>query len=282
MLLQKKSKSISEIRKKDKKIYERGSRSLKKMLLFLTPKKKKKMWKADLIKISRNSSSVKASFGTSFGKSINVWRKGSLAVETAFVLPLFFLGMVTLISFMDIYKLQTEHLTKLCTKAKEVGMYAYLTGGSSAENITLPDIYTYKPFGGLIPLSGVVVYNHVKVHAWTGTEFPDNGGEQGETEQMVYVTTSGSVYHKDPGCSYLNVSLKQIPGNSVKSASNQYGEHYSACETCSRNQNPAGVVYVTEQGNRYHNLESCSGLKRSVRLVRASSVAEMGCCSRCG
>ena len=75
---------------------------------------------------------------------------------------------------------------------------------------------------------------------------------------------------------------KQIPGSSAKSASNKYGEHYSACEICSRNQNPAGVVYVTEQGNRYHNLESCSGLKRSVRLVKASSVSEMGACSRCG
>ena len=72
---------------------------------------------------------------------------------------------------------------------------------------------------------------------------------------MVYVTASGSVYHKNPGCSYLNVSLKQIPGSSAKSASNKYGEHYSACEICSRNQNPAGVVYVTEQGNRYHNLQ---------------------------
>ena len=161
-------------------------------------------------------------------------------------------------------------------------MYAYLPGGDSVDDITLPDIYTYKPFGGLIPLPDVGVYNHVKVHAWTGTEFPDNEGEQGETEPMVYVTASGSVYHKNPGCSYLNVSLKQIPGSSAKSASNKYGEHYSACEICSRNQNLAGVVYVTEQGNRYHNLESCSGLKRSVRLVKASSVSEMGACSRCG
>lgn len=161
-------------------------------------------------------------------------------------------------------------------------MYAYIAGESSVGDITLPDIYTYKAFGGLIPLSEVVVYNHVKVHAWTGTEYQDNGGEQGETEQMVYVTESGSVYHRNPGCSYLNVSLKQIPGSAVKSAGNQYGEHYSACEICSRNQNPAGVVYVTERGNRYHNLESCSGLKRTVRLVKASSVQEMGACSRCG
>ena len=154
--------------------------------------------------------------------------------------------------------------------------------GKGPEEITLPDVYAYTPIGAFVPLPKVWMHNTVKVHAWTGTEFPDNGGEQGETEPMVYVTASGSVYHKNPGCSYLNVSLKQIPGSSAKSASNKYGEHYSACEICSRNQNPAGVVYVTEQGNRYHNLESCSGLKRSVRLVKASSVSEMGACSRCG
>lgn len=270
MLLQKENKGIAEIRKKDGIIIERRSCSLKTFQTFLSPKKGK-----------GENRSAKVSFCASFGKVKTFCRKGSLAVETALVLPLFFLGMVTLISFMDIYKMQTEHLTELCTRAKQAGMYAYLTGESGVEDITLPDIYTYKPFGGLIPLSGVVVYNHVKVHAWTGTEFPDNGGEQGETEQMVYVTASGSVYHRNPGCSYLNVSLKQVSGSSVRSASNQYGEHYSPCETCSRNQDPAGVVYITEQGNRYHNLESCSGLKRSVRLVKASSVSEMGACSRC-
>ncbi len=277
MFLQKENKSIDEIGMKEKIIYERRKSSLKEIFLaFLSPKKSREVQMAKLQKNSREVRSVKASLCTSFLK------KGSMAVETALVLPLFFLGMVTLISFMDIYKQQTEHLSDLCNRAKQAGMYAYITGESGMEDITIPDVYTYKSFGGLVPLPGVVVYNHVKVHAWTGTEFPDNGGEQGEIEQMVYVTASGSVYHQNPGCSYLNVSLKQIPGSSVRSASNQYGEHYSACETCSRGQNPAGVVYVTEQGNRYHNLESCSGLKRSVRLVKASSVSGMSACSRCG
>ena len=49
-------------------------------------------------------------------------KKASIAVETALVLPLFFLGMVTLISFMDIYKMQSEHLHALCEQAKEAGI----------------------------------------------------------------------------------------------------------------------------------------------------------------
>ena len=245
MLLQMEStKCKKEIRKKDKKIYERKRRSLTTHLSLFPPKRRKRL------------STVKVSLRTSF------WKKGSLAVETALVLPIFFMGMVTLISFMDIYQLQTEHLSQLCTKAKQAGMYAYLAGGSDAGDITLPDVYTYEPFGGLVPLPKTIIYNHVKVHAWTGTVFEDNGENQGDTETMVYV--------------------KQVSGSSVLSMNNQYGEHYSACETCSRNEKPAGIVYVTDQGNRYHNLESCSGLKRSVRLVKESSVSGMGTCSRCG
>ena len=264
MLLQDKNKGIAEIRKKDRKIYERGKCSLKKI---------KKIWKINPVKVS---------FCTLFRRKADTLRKGSLAVETVFVLPLFFLGMVTLISFMDIYKLQTEHLTALCTRAKQAGMYAYIAGESSVGDITLPDIYTYKAFGGLIPLSEVAVYNHVKVHAWTGTEYQDNGGEQGETEQMVYVTESGSVYHRKLGCRYLKVSIQQVAGSGISSMRNSYGEKYAACESCSRGQKSAGSVYVTSTGNRYHNQETCSGLKRTVKLVKLSQAGSMHACSSCG
>ena len=161
-----------------------------------------------------------------------------MAVETAFVLPLFFLGVVTMISFMDIYKIQTEHLTKLCQSAKEAGMYAYLPEGGGSEEITLPDIYAYEPIGGLAPLPKVWIHNQVRVHAWTGKE---SSGVSGDG-----------------------------------------GEKYESCEICSRNQNPAGTVFITGKSNRYHNLGSCSGLKRTVRIVKESEVKGMGACGRCG
>ena len=229
------------------------------------------------INISKQMSSGKVSLCISF------FRRASLAVETALVLPLFFLGMVTLISFMDIYKVQTEHLLALCEKTKEAGMYAYVLDGSGPEEVTLPDIYSYTPVGGLVPLPKVRMFNVVKVHAWTGAEqglFQD--GSQEEPEAMVYMTESGSVYHKSPGCRYLNVSLDQVSGSRVSSMRNANGERYAACETCSRGSKPAGSVYITKNGNRYHNLSSCSGLKRTVRLVKESETGGMRACSRCG
>lgn len=228
---------------------------------------------------SRMSPSGRASLCTSFRKL----QRGSLTLETAMVMPLFLLGMTAMISLMDVYRLQTEHLVKLCEKAKEAGMYAYTLDGSGMEEITLPDFYRYEPVGGIAPLPAIPLHTVVKVHAWTGREaeiFQDSQPE--EEEEMVFVTESGSVYHRDAGCRYLNPSVSQVGGNAVKYMTNSSGKHYQACEICSRGQSPAGTVYVTSSGNRYHNLESCSGLKRSVKLIKRSQAEGMAACSRCG
>ena len=100
MLLQKEKQSIEEIGKKDKKIYERRKVSLSNIYDLLFPQKSRKYFRTNAKEHIGEVSSVKVSFCTSFRGKI---KKGSLAVETALVLPLFFLGMVTLISFMDIY-----------------------------------------------------------------------------------------------------------------------------------------------------------------------------------
>ena len=222
--------------------------------------------------------SEKVSFCALLGRC----RKASLAVETALVLPLFFLGMVTLISFMDIYRIQTEHLQTLCERTKEAGMHAYVPNGKGPGEITLPDLYSYSPIGALVPLPTIRMYNFVKVHAWTGADETEFSGETTENEEMVYVTGSGTVYHKSPGCRYLNVSVNQISGSSVSHVRNSNGKKYRPCEICSRNQRPSGVVYVTSSGDRYHNLATCSGLKRTVRLVKVSQLKGMHACSRCG
>lgn len=251
------------MRKKERK------RSLKYPVLLFSP-------------ISKRILSGKVSLSTSFMK----WKKASLAVETAIVMPVFFLGLVTMISFMDIYRLQTEHLSSLCQKAKETGMYAYVLEGNGAEEITLPDIYTYTPVGGLFALPKVWMYNTVKVHAWTGKDYTENVSDASDSEEnlekMVFITETGTVYHSSMDCSYLSLSILKIAGSAVESRRNDYGERYTACEICSRNQKPADSVYITKSGNSYHNLGSCSGLKRTVRLVKESETEGMHHCSRCG
>lgn len=254
------------INKIDRKKKER-KRSLKKSVLQFPP-----------MNGEVQKSSEKVSFCTFFKRI----RKASLTVETALVLPLFFLGMVTMISFMDIYQIQTVHLQKLCERTKEAGMYAYVSAGNRPDKVTLPDVYSYTPVGGLIPLGKVWMQNTVTVHAWTGADERADSGREHQQEEMVYVTESGSVYHRSPGCRYLKVSIQQAAGYRISFMRNSYGERYSACEACSRGQSPAGCVYITAAGNRYHNQETCSGLKRTIKLVKLSQVGSMHACSSCG
>ena len=187
MLFQKEKEDKNQINRLDQKRERRSRRAF----FLLSP-------------ISRKTLSGKVSLCTFL-------KKASLTLETAMALPLFFFGVLTLLSFMDIYKVQTEHLTGLCQKAKEAGMYAYGAGGSGTETITLPDIYSYQPIGGLIPLPKIWFHNTVKVHTWNGVIY-ENGKDTVESQPMVYVTESGSVYHRKLGCSYLNLSVQQISG----------------------------------------------------------------------
>lgn len=118
MLFQKEKEDKNQINRLDQKRERRSPRRR----YFLFPP------------IIRNLLSGKVSLCTFQNKM----KKASLTVEAALVLPLFFFGVITLLSFMDIYKIQTEHLTKLCQNAKEAGMYAYGAGGSTTDNIILP------------------------------------------------------------------------------------------------------------------------------------------------
>ena len=49
-------------------------------------------------------------------------------------------------------------------------MYAYVLDGKGPDELTLPDVYSYSPVGGLIPLPKVRMHNTVKVHTWTGAD----------------------------------------------------------------------------------------------------------------
>ena len=146
MLFQKEKEDKNQINRLDQKRERRSRRAF----FLLSP-------------ISRKTLSGKVSLCTFL-------KKASLTLETAMALLLFFFGVLTLLSFMDIYKVQTEHLTGLCQKAKEAGMYAYGAGGSGTETITLPDVYSYQPIGGLIPLP-TVSRIHAKIRKREGAYY---------------------------------------------------------------------------------------------------------------
>ena len=136
-----------------------------------------------------------------------------------------------------------------------------------------------------IDIFGVKLMNcgeEVKVRKWNGYQ-AEGAGAEDEDEIFVYVTPHGSVYHMDRNCHYLDLSIRSVPGRSISGMRNKDGACYYPCEICGRRQG-AGLCYVTDYGTSYHTSLSCSGLKRSIFLIRKSEAEAEGKrpCSKCG
>lgn len=112
---------------------------------------------------------------------------------------------------------------------------------------------------------------------WIGdTTLGDGSGEEG----WVYITPNGKVYHLTRTCSYLDLSIRPVNKASVGGLRNASGGRYKRCESCGGS--GSGTVFVTDYGDRYHSSLTCSGLKRTVYMVKISEVGGRGVCSKCG
>ncbi len=100
-------------------------------------------------------------------------------------------------------------------------------------------------------------------------------------DDYVYVTETGGVYHEDSECTHLRLSVRAVDIGALDTLRNSSGAIYHNCERCARSPG-SSTVYITEEGNRYHNSISCSGLKRTVRQVSRKELNGMRVCSRCG
>lgn len=242
--------------------------------------------------------------------------QGSITVETVLVLPLFFLAICCLCYLLEIASIQMTIRSALDEVGREVAAEAYgkpfVSSGELEEKIVkyigserldrsiivegkqgldlsktcisgkskiiqmcveykvkLP-IYTF----GKLSLSCKEEFN---LKGWTGYE---KGFFSQDKEDIVYITETGMVYHKNSQCTYLDLSIHMVGKKDVTKLRNKNGEKYKRCEKCGRK---AGAnVYITNHGNRYHKSIGCSGLKRKVYAIPISEALGKGECSRCG
>lgn len=135
----------------------------------------------------------------------------------------------------------------------------------------------------IIRLPGSFFLQRARVRAWTGrsTGGEGNGDGEGADGTYVYVTETGSVYHEDPECTHLKLSIREVEKSQLARLRNSNGEKYHDCERCG-GKAVDGMVYITKEGNRCHSSLSCSGLKRTVRQVSREELGNMRACSKCG
>lgn len=121
--------------------------------------------------------------------------------------------------------------------------------------------------------------NHYYGKIWTGYSLGPGEGGDGR-EQLVYVAEHGRVYHTDAGCSHLDLSVEIAARSAVGGMRNAQGGRYKPCKLCKEEE--GAEVYITKEGDKFHNRLTCQGLSRRVYSLGKSQAGGLPPCSRCG
>lgn len=141
--------------------------------------------------------------------------------------------------------------------------------------------YKVKPFAGIMGFQGFHMSQRYYGRAWTGYDVERYVSGAGQEDPMVFITETGTVYHQDRNCAYLNPSVQSVPGLTVGDRRNRSGGRYYPCGTCGAGAG-MGQVFITEQGGSYHGNLSCPALKRTIYTIPLSQAGGRGRCSKCG
>ncbi len=110
---------------------------------------------------------------------------------------------------------------------------------------------------------------------------------QGETEEdpLVYISVQreSSVYHLDPGCSYISHEFHSGSAAAVSQSQNKFGRKYKICQSCYPSPS-AATVYYTEAGKCYHSSPHCRALQSYIQATTRSQAEanKQHACIRCG
>lgn len=244
-------------------------------------------------------------------------QKGSITVEAALAVPLFFLAVICLIYMMEVMAIRIHIRSGMQSAAKQIAEETYVhrmaankeleqkiteavgsdrlnrsivVGGNSGINcqesflspvtsiLELRVSYRVKLPVPDFTFAAVPMEEAIRVKGWSGYE---RSSFSAIRPDVVYVTETGMVYHRDYHCTYLELSIRMVPAGQLDDLRNKSDGKYHPCERCVKG--TAGPsAYITDYGDRYHNSLNCSGIKRTVYAVPITEAAGKGACAKCG
>ena len=208
--------------------------------------------------------------------------QGNLTVEAAIALPLFLFAVINLLSLFLMFQEFSVQEGRLHQTGRMLSMLAH--GQESGEaDIRLVRTERVEP---LIPVAGfpkTFVASGCVMHKWIGFALgeEEGNGAAPDREELVFITSSGTAWHRDRGCGYLNPQIELLSMAEAGTAKNSEGQAYTPCLLC----RPSGqIVYVTRGGERYHGTVTCSGLRRNISSISLKEAEGMGrhACPECG
>lgn len=237
--------------------------------------------------------------------------KGSFTLEAALSLPIFLfaVGMLLYLFIMlqiqyivgnsldravaenallrDVSESKVKNLTKAAFYQRLVSQGCPLSqielgiAGFSWKNTKVNEshieaqvTYTVKMPFGYFGKRKITFSNRCRMRRWTGRQGENSTGQK---QEWVYITPADTVYHTRRSCTHLMLSVKPVPTASLKSL-----KQYQACGHCAEGKKKGTVAYITDEGDCYHYRINCSGLKRTIYMIRREEAGERPPCSRCG
>lgn len=144
------------------------------------------------------------------------------------------------------------------------------------DEIMLKATYRVRFLDGMIPIPAFRLSNQVYMRAWTGGHLAEIQSVENEGASVVFVSEHGYVYHTNPMCSHIHLTIFYVGEEETKD--------YDPCDKCTDAAADMGeTYYITATGNHYHRQLNCSGLKRHIDSVIMTEAQTMGYqpCSRC-
>lgn len=219
----------------------------------------------------------------------------SITVETALVFPVFLIAVLALcLSFVfecRVYCLERSLLEEARNRSVygcvigEVLQDVGITSSQDDDSFTLSGSVSMT-----INIPGLsrrmTAVRSIRYRAFSGHEVKSLlveetvSEEEENTDRKVYITDTGTVYHLSSSCSSLRLSISAIDSEELSTKRNLGGAKYYACEYCTSGRMPE-LLYITEDGTRYHYSLSCRALKRTITEISLSEAGARRACKRC-
>lgn len=131
---------------------------------------------------------------------------------------------------------------------------------------------------------GFRLCNRGYFRSWIGKSIIDDSiyNSYDTTQEKVYITENGKVYHLSKNCTHINISVTKVMESKIDNFRNSNGAKYYKCELCVKNGScNNGSVYITAEGKRYHYNQGCGRIERTVIEIDKTEIKNRKMCDRC-
>lgn len=152
--------------------------------------------------------------------------------------------------------------------------------------------YIKNPFD-IFGNTRIKIADRKRINAWLGEDMDGYKKADGMSEEYVYITAGGEVYHTDSKCTHLLRYIKKCDKGDIEEIRNNSGSKYYECKMCKKNTDDqetddqetgdtkTNSVYYTEYGTCFHSNSMCTELRRNIQKVKKSDIEDRKLCEKC-